>query len=89
MKTSYRAAERVVLGGDISTKPGGATQVWVIQLHGNFVCDDCVGLTKAKPPNGMAVALVINARTFRGYDAAFSREPHDLSALGTVIQLDM
>jgi hypothetical protein len=87
VKTTYADAERVVLDGDSSSNPSGSTPVWVIQLRGMFTCGDCGGLASAATAKGRAVALVIDARTFDGYDSVFSAAAHDLSALGRVIAL--
>jgi hypothetical protein len=89
VRTTYRDAERVVLDGSTSSNPPGATRVWVIQLHGSFTCLDCTGPAGGPSPTGTAIALIINARTYTGYDFAITKAPHDLGKLGEVIQLPM
>lgn len=89
VRTTYRDAERVVLDGSTSSNPPGATRVWVIQLHGSFTCLDCSGPAGGPTPTGTAIALIINARTYTGYDFAITKAPHDLGKLGEVIQLPM
>lgn len=88
VRTTYIDAERIVLDGDTSSNPPGDTQVWVIQLHGDFTCAPCKGPVGADP-TGAAVALVINARTYAGYGFAMTKRPHDLTSIGTPIQLPM
>jgi hypothetical protein len=40
-------------------------------------------------PKGTAIVLVLNARTFDGYDFGLSQKPVDLAKLGKVVQLPM
>jgi hypothetical protein len=89
VRTTYRQAERVAFGGDTSSSPSGDTSVWVIQLHGRFVCDECKGPVGSNSPKGTAIVLVLNARTFDGYDFGLSQKPVDLAKLGKVVQLPM
>jgi hypothetical protein len=88
VRTTYNKAERVVLDGDTSSNPPGDTEVWVIQLHGRFTCAGCsVPASTVAAPSGSAIALVINARTFEGYDFTITKEPHNLTELGGAIPL--
>jgi hypothetical protein len=89
VRTTYADAERFVLDGDTSSNPPGDTQVWVIQLHGAFTCVSCSTPARGHTPTGTAVALVINARTYVGYDFTITKTPHDLTKLGAPIQLPM
>ncbi|MDQ1724230.1 MAG: hypothetical protein QOG52_1258, partial [Frankiaceae bacterium] len=80
VRTTYSKAELVVLDGDTSSNPPGETEVWVIQLHGHFTCTDCsVPASTVAAPTGTASALVLNARTFDGYDFTITKEPHNLT----------
>jgi hypothetical protein len=89
VRTTYADAERFVLDGDTSSNPPGDTQVWVIQLHGDFTCTSCSTPTRGHTPTGTAVALIVNARTYAGYDFTISKKPHDLTRIGTPIKLPM
>jgi hypothetical protein len=73
--------------GATSPNPSGSTDVWVIQLHGTFICMTRSVPARGLAPQGTAVALIINASTFEGYDFTITRQPHDLSKLGAVVQL--
>jgi hypothetical protein len=89
VRTTYADAERFVLDGDTSSNPPGDTRVWVIQLHGAFRCTSCSTPARGHTPTGKAVALVIDARSYTGYDFALTRAPHDLTRLGAPIRLPM
>jgi hypothetical protein len=58
-----------------------------IQLHGTFICKTRSVPARGLAPQGTAIALIINASTFEGYDFTITRQPHDLSKLGAVVQL--
>jgi hypothetical protein len=89
VRTTYGAAERVVLGGDTSSSPPPGTAVWVVQLRGAFTCYQCLGPAGATAPKGTAIGLIVNAKTLVGYDFTLSPKSHDLAELGQVVTLPL
>jgi hypothetical protein len=89
VRTTYGAAERVVLGGDTSSSPPPGTAVWVVQLRGAFTCYQCSGPAGATAPKGTAIGLIVNAKTLVGYDFTLSPKSHDLAELGQVVTLPL
>jgi hypothetical protein len=89
VRTTYRDAEQVILQGSTSSNPTGKTQVWIIQLHGSFSCTDCTGLARGHTLTGTSIAVIIDARTYEGYDFVITKVPHDLASLGRIVHLPL
>jgi hypothetical protein len=67
--------------------PGGVP-VYLLQLHGSFVCDECshpaAPDTAADTPRGTWMTLVLDRRTGHELDFGLTDHPVDLSKLGEV-----
>jgi hypothetical protein len=87
VQTTYLAAERAVLDGDTSSDPAATTPVWVVQIHGDFVCNLCTGPPGAAAPTGHVITLILVATTLKSIDFSLGNNPHDLARLGSVITL--
>jgi hypothetical protein len=85
--TTYRIAERAVLGGDHSSSPAGSTRVWVIQMHGRFTCGSCSYPAGGSAPRGRIIDLVVDAETYEEYDFTITNQASDLNRLGTVVKI--
>jgi hypothetical protein len=85
--TTYLAAERAVLDGDTSSNPAATTPVWVVQIHGNFVCHLCTSPSGAVL-TGHVITLILVAATLESSDISLRNKPHDLASLGSVITLN-
>jgi hypothetical protein len=82
--TSHSRAENFLEAGSA----GGSDQsaVWVLQIHGAFVCG-CSGPVGFKSPTGNTTVVVVNYNTYVESDWSFSNSAVNLSQLGTVIVL--
>lgn len=69
--------------------PAGDTEVWVVQLRGEFSCDDCQP-TQSGPEAGVSVlTLVLDARSFASYHAEPGDVTRPLGQLGVVQAVDL
>jgi hypothetical protein len=85
--STYVAAERGVLDRDTSRNPVGTTPVWVVQVHGDFICNVCSRPQGAAVQTGHVITLILIAATLKNSDFSLGNRPHDLASLGTVIAL--
>lgn len=67
----------------------GDTEVWVVQLRGEFSCDDCQP-TRSGPEAGVSVlTLVLDAHSFASYHAEPGDVTRPLDQLGVVQAVDL
>lgn len=70
--------------------PKAEADVWVVQLHGQFVCALCSRPPGADAPAGTVIQLVIPADgAVEGSSFGLTRTPADLSQLGDVVHLEL
>ncbi len=70
-------------------KAPGRTQVWVVQLHGSFSCDDCQPTQKGEEPSVSVLTLVLDAQSFDRYYAEPGDVTRPLKNLGVVQAVDL
>lgn len=89
VSSTYDEAASLVLGGDQSPTLASRTRVWVVQLDGTFTCTQCSVPPGASPPTGRHLVLIVDAGSYQLYDETVSDQVHDLSSIGTAVQLPL
>lgn len=69
--------------------PAGDTQVWLVQLRGEFSCDDCRPTSSGPEPSASVLTLVLDAHSFERYYAEPGDVTRPLENLGVVQAVDL
>ncbi|MEA5053617.1 MAG: hypothetical protein VB093_09270 [Propionicimonas sp.] len=89
--TTWQKAQEF-LGFTVDQAPGqpaGDGEVWVVQLHGAFSCDDCQTGQTGPEQSVSTLILVLDAATFELHDAEPGNTPRRLDQLGIVQAVDL
>ena len=86
--TTHSQALRSATPGDFVSNRR-AIPVYLVTIHGHFVCDTCTGPAGAKAPRGTYISVVVDAKSFTGMDFGLSpkQPPVAPASLGPVTYL--
>jgi hypothetical protein len=69
------------------TGVAGEQPVYLVVLHGDFVCTGCGGPPGHKAPRGDVITLVLDRKTLHGLDFGIGEQQIDTSSLGPGVSL--